>query len=95
MKATATLPASVAATGELKVSLQVIQGCAVLDSVVTLERTPNTLKLQVNGTETVPCPAVPNAVAREITYTDAGSPARTGPFRVWVNGDRVGMVAVQ
>lgn len=55
----------------------------------------STLKLQVNGTETIPCPAVPNASARDTTYTDAGSPARTGPFGVWVNGVRVGTVDVR
>lgn len=98
-----TLPASVGAREDLTIGLQVIQGCTFFSKVNVVERDASKLSIQVIGKTQKPCPAVPNAAARDLTFTDRvgpyfeepGFPERTNPFEIWVNGSKAGTVTVQ
>ncbi|WP_161881505.1 hypothetical protein [Deinococcus alpinitundrae] len=91
-----SLPPSVAATGVLRITVSVAQGgCLHFTNFKVGRRTPTRLELAVQGrpvSGSVGCPPVTGNVAE--TYSDPGSPARTGPFEVFVNGQSYGSVDI-
>lgn len=90
-------PATVGATDSLAVDVSVTLGGCQSFKRFEAQRTANTLSLRVVGQEPagqkVACPAV--IVQETHTYTDPGTPARTGPFEVIVNGTSWGEVEVR
>ena len=91
-----TLPASVSATAEMGIDLTAsFGGCTTFQGIVA-ERTASTLKLTVQGSEPGGNPICPAYIGYfDRTYTDPGSPPRTDPFEVYVNGKSYGTVAVR
>ncbi|MBB5375145.1 hypothetical protein HNQ07_000589 [Deinococcus metalli] len=90
------LPASVAATDPMDVVVEVtVGGCRRFDHVEGA-RTASHLTLLVYGRQPagtgVPCTA--DIGWEKHTYTDPGTPARTAPFEVTVNGTGRGIVDV-
>ena len=92
------LPESVGASAEMKVNVTVVQGCYETVPDVVAQRTASVLRLTVQSTTTgpvnpAPCPPVVFFVTT--SYTDSGSPPRTDPFEVFVNGKSYGTVVVK
>lgn len=93
-----TLPATVAPSAPLAVTVRYSVGCSDSEEAVTLvSRTATRLLLgatarnqQSPGTA---CPAI--YIERTLEYTDPGTPARTSPFEVIVNGKSWGTVQVR
>ena len=92
------LPESVGASAEMNVELTVGEGCSQTVPDVVAERTDHTLRLTVQRTTTVsaePVSCLPVYNSIQKTYTDPGTPPRTNPFEVFVNGKSYGVVAVK
>ena len=91
-----SLPTSVAASGVLRITVSVAQGgCQHFTNFKVVRRTPDRLELAVQGrpiSGSVACPPVTGSVAE--TYSDPGSPTRTTPFEVFVNGQFHGSVGI-
>lgn len=93
-----SLPATVSAAAPLRVDVRVGLGsCEDTDHRLTLiSRTAQALTLKAEATKTRPgavCPAV--YAETTLSYTDPGTPARTDPFEIIVNGRSWGKVGVQ
>ena len=92
-----SFPATIGATEPLTVTVDLqIWNCGEKDQTLTLaERTP--ARLGLSGTFRKgwagPCSAA--VVQKTLTYTDSGTPARTGPFEIVVNGKSWGTVTVR
>lgn len=91
------LPATVGATGPLAVAVSVTVGGCQGFKRFEARRTASALQLRVVGQRRVgagvACPA--NVAYETHTYTDPGTPGRTDPFEVSVNGKVAGQVRVQ
>ncbi|WP_161881506.1 hypothetical protein [Deinococcus alpinitundrae] len=92
------VPQHVGASDDLPVVITVtLGGCQTFKGFAVQERTASTLKLLAQGTspsgKNVVCPAIIGSA--EKTYIDPGSPARTSPFEVFVNGQSYGSVGVE
>ena len=92
-----SLPTSVAASGVLRITVRVAQGgCLHFTNFKVGRRTPTRLELAVQGrpiSGSVACPPVTGSVAE--TYSDPGTPARSDPFEVFVNGQLYGSVGIE
>ncbi|THF88139.1 hypothetical protein E7T09_02675 [Deinococcus sp. KSM4-11] len=90
-------PASVAATAPLAVLVEVTVGGCQSFKRFEAERRAGVLQLRAIGSTQsglkVACPAIIGWEKR--TYTDPGTPARTDPFEIVVNGASYGTVSVQ
>ncbi|WP_293910593.1 hypothetical protein [Deinococcus sp.] len=98
---TVTLPDKTSASAVLPIPIRLVRGaCERFRGFEVQERTPGRLKLlavlednRPAGQVQLPCPAI--AILEDQTYTDPGSPARTSPFEVFVNGKSYGTVSVK
>ncbi|WP_216317567.1 hypothetical protein [Deinococcus aestuarii] len=93
-----SLPATVSPTAPMQVDVRVGTGsCEDTNHRLTLvSRTAQALTLKAEATKTnsgAVCPAV--YTENTLSYTDPGTPARTIPFEVVVNGKSWGKVNVQ
>ncbi|BDP41494.1 hypothetical protein DAETH_14630 [Deinococcus aetherius] len=93
-----TLPATVSPTAPMQVDVRVGMGsCEDTNHRLTLvSRTAQTLTLKAEATKTnygAVCPAV--YTESTLSYTDPGTPTRTSPFEVIVNGKSWGKVEVR
>ncbi len=92
------LPESVGASAEMNIDLTVGEGCSQTVPDVVAERTDHTLRLTVQRTTTVsadPVSCLPVYNFIQKTHTDPGTPPRTNPFEVFVNGKSYGTVLVR
>lgn len=92
------LPESVGAGAGMNVDATVVQGCDQMVPDIVAQRTTSALRLTVQRTvavlvNPVTCPPVVFYV--KTSYTDPGSPPRTNPFEVFVNGKSYGVVAIR
>ena len=92
------LPESVGAGAGMNVDVTVVQGCDQMVPDIVAQRTASALGLTVQRTvavlvNPVACPPVVFYV--KTFYIDPGSPPRTNPFEVFVNGKSYGVVAVR
>ena len=90
-------PSSVGASQTLPIKVTVLVGdCLTFKGFEVQQRTSTTLKLLAQGSlrtgKNVVCLAY--AAYQDVTYTDAGPPARTSPFELFVNGKSYGTVSV-
>ncbi|WP_157465038.1 hypothetical protein [Deinococcus apachensis] len=93
-----SLPAAVSPAAPLQVDVRAsIGSCEDTNHRLTLvSRTTQVLTLKAEATKTRPgavCPAV--YAETTLSYSDPGTPARTDPFEVIVNGKSWGKVRVQ
>lgn len=93
-----TLPATVAPSSPLVVTLRYSVGCGDSEEAVALaSRTTTRLVLSATARNQqspgTACPAI--YIERTLEYTDSGAPARTDPFEVIVNGKSWGTVAIK
>jgi hypothetical protein len=91
-----TLPAGVSASAETGMDLSVSFGGGTTYTGIVAERRASTLKLTVQGSEPggkAVCPAFTGYFDK--TCADPGSPARTDPSEVFVNGRSYGTVAIR
>lgn len=93
-----TLPATVAPSAPLVVTLRYSVGCGDSEEGVGLvSRTATRLVLSATARNQqspgTACPAV--YIERTLDYTDPGTPARTDPFDVIVNGKSWGKVQIK
>lgn len=90
-------PATISATDDLSVSIRYGVGCGDFDQqVAKISRTATDLRLNATvKTRNVflACPAV--YIEKTLIYTDPGTPARTNPFEVVVNGKSYGTVTIK
>ena len=92
------LPESTGASDDLPIVITVtVGGCLAFKGFAVQQRTASTLKLLAQGTspsgKNVVCPAYIGFA--EKTYSDPGTPPRTSPFEVFVNGQSYGSVSVK
>ncbi|PNY82495.1 hypothetical protein [Deinococcus koreensis] len=92
------LPATVAPSAPLVVTLRYSVGCGDSEEAVALaSRTATRLVLSATARNRqspgTACPAI--YIERALEYTDSGTPARTDPFEVVVNGKAWGSVVVR
>ncbi|TSA87833.1 hypothetical protein FNU79_00845 [Deinococcus detaillensis] len=91
------LPDSVGASEALTVTVSVADGgCYHFTNFEAKQRSASRLAFSVQGRPlagSVGCPPVTGRVAE--VYTDPGTPARTNPFEVFVNGKSYGTVSVK
>ena len=90
-------PASVPAGAEIPITVTVtVWGCLNFQNFVA-ERTLSALKLNVYGLQAGSGAVCTQEGGRNIekTYTDPGSPPRSDPFEVFVNGKSYGTVAIR
>lgn len=88
------VPASASASAPLDIDVEVTVGGCNSFKRFEANRTVSRLTLRALGNRTlnVPCPAYIGW--EHHIYTDPGSPTRTGPFEVIVNGTSWGTVRV-
>lgn len=91
-------PAQAQPTAPLDVVVEVeVGGCNTFKRLELVSRTSSQLKLRAVGTrpegQNVVCPAYLRW--QKVTYTDPGTPPRTNPFEVVVNGTSWGTVAIR
>lgn len=92
------LPESVGASAEMNMDVTVTEGCSETVPDIVVERTDHALRLTVQRTTTGPvnpAPCLPVIFFVTKSYTDPGTPTRTNPFEVFVNGKSYGVVAVR
>ena len=92
------LPGSVGAGAEMKVNVTVTEGCSETVPDIVAERSASALRLTVQRTVTgnaASTPCLPVVFRVKATYTNPGSPLRTDPFEVFVNGESYGVVAIR
>lgn len=91
------LPATVTPTENLSVTVTYGVGCGDRDQTLSLvSRTPSNLTLVATGKNAgmyMACST--DIVEKTLTYTDSGSPARSNPFEVIVNGKSWGKIEVK
>lgn len=94
-----TVPQTTSSVEPLRVEVRAgnLDTCMGMDHRLTLvSRTAQALTLRAEATRrfpALPCPAV--YLEGTLSYTDPGTPARTNPFEVIVNGKSWGRVEVQ
>ncbi len=93
-------PASIAADAPLKIVVEIGRACDRAFGQFKATRTATALDLQaftsaysVSEMPIPPCPPV--VILDKQTYTDPGTPARTDPFEVIVNGKSYGTVTIK
>lgn len=92
-----TLPDRAVSTAPLVVSLRYAAGCGDFrPEVAQSARTASKLVLEVTTQVSVepPPPCQPVYIEQTLDYTDPGTPARSDPFEVVVNGKSWGTVQV-
>ncbi len=92
-----TFPSSVGASQTLPIKVTVLVGdCLTFKGLEVQQRTSTALKLLAQGNlrtgKNVGCLAY--AAYQDVIHTDAGPPARTSPFELFVNGKSYGTVSV-
>lgn len=90
-------PPTVAATESLTISVSYGVGCGDFDQqIATSSRTASELKLSATvKTRNVFLACSAQYVERTLEYTDPGTPARTSPFEIIVNGKSWGKVEIK
>lgn len=93
-------PASIAADAPLSVVVEIGRACDRAFGQFKATRTATALNLQaftkaytVSTTPVPPCPPV--MILEKHTYIDPGTPARTSPFEIIVNGKSWGKVEIR
>ncbi len=87
-------PARTTTDAPLDVDVEVTVGGCCRFGRFEATRTAARLTLRAIGTRTLNVPCLADIGWEHRIYTDPGTPARTNPFEVVVNGTSYGMVAV-
>lgn len=93
-------PASADADAPLSVVVEIGRSCDRAFGQFKATRTATALELQVftkayTKPAAPPPPCPPVIILEKHTYTDAGTPARSNPFEIIVNGKSYGTVTIQ
>lgn len=92
-------PATISATDSLTLTLHYSETCVQSDERISVfSRTATELRLGATATyarqePSLACPPV--YIEKTLDYTDPGTPTRTNPFEIIVNGKSYGTVRIQ